>query len=560
MFKKNEGYKQGDIFSVDERLSSKQSKLWKNSREHKFYFEVFQKIDEDLFSCLYSSKKSRPNVSVNQMVGSLILKHLNNWTYDKLFSNLNFNLLTRHALGIHRIDEDVFSPASIYNFQNKLIDHYNSTGVDLITQVLSSLNKQYVDIYNVDTSIQRGDSFLIGSNIVDYSRVQLLVEVLVRFYRVMSVNEKSSFSEFKSYVENTSSQYVYQLKKEELPKELKSLGNLYYRLLKKYKRKYTDIEAYKVMKRVFDEHFNEKKKGREIVKKKVTSSALMSPDDLEATFRYKAGNQSKGYVGHISETVNKDNKVNLITDVVVKQNNVGDERILEERLLLMLEKTLDLKEYHVDGAYASEEVDKLAKANDISIYQNNFRGRKSSSGIEIKLDNEVYKITCKGGQKVQAEVSLDNERKVKRGVAKFDYKICKTCPYLEECKLKELGGKRTRKQKAYYFGEKQLLINERRSRSKNIPKEKRTLRANVEATVKEMKRGMKDGKVRIRQWRRISTHMILTAIAINFTRIAKNRSQNSCFECRNFIQDYQHKTNISYMIINKSIEIPNLAA
>jgi len=52
MFKKNEGYKQGDLFSVDEKLRSKQSKLWKNSREHKFYFEVFQKIDEDLFSCL----------------------------------------------------------------------------------------------------------------------------------------------------------------------------------------------------------------------------------------------------------------------------------------------------------------------------------------------------------------------------------------------------------------------------------------------------------------------------------------------------------------------------
>jgi len=391
----------------------------------------------------------------------------------------------------------------------------------LITQVLSGLNKQYVDIYNVDTSIQRGDSFLIGSNIMDYSRMQLLVEVLVRFHRILSVREKSSLREFKRYVENTSSQYVYELKKEELPKEIKSLGNVYYRLLKKYKRKYKATEAYQVMKRVFEEHFNEKKKGGGVAKKKVTSSALMSPDDLEATFRYKAGNQSKGYVGHISETVNKDNTVNLITDVVVKQNNVGDEKILEERLPIMLERTPDLKEYHVDGAYASERVDKLAKANEVSIYQNNFRGRKSGSGIEIKVEEKIYKIKCKGGQEVQADVSLDNAGEVKKGVAKFDYEICKTCPYLEECKLKEVGGKRTRKQKAYYFGEKQILINQRRLRSENIPKEKRTLRANVEATIKEMKRGMKDGKVRIRQWRRISTHMILTAIAINFTRIAK---------------------------------------
>jgi len=50
---------------------------------------------------------------------------------------------------------------------------------------------------------------------------------------------------------------------------------------------------------------------------------------------------------------------------------------------------------------------------------------------------------------------------------------------------------------------------------------KKFSRANVEATVKETKRGMKNSKVRIRGRIRVSFHMVLTVIAINFTRISK---------------------------------------
>lgn len=561
MFKKNEGYKQCDIFSVANQLSARQIKLWEQSREHRFFYEVFVKINEEIFSCLYSTKKSRPNVSVNQMVGALILKHLNNWTYDQLFSNLNFNILTRHAIGIQRIDESVFSPASIFNFQNKLIEHYNSTGEDLITLVLNQLNKKYINIYGVDTSIQRGDSFLIGSNIVDYTQVRLLVEVIVRFYRTLNKKEQINFSTlFSRYIKVTSSQYVYQLKQEELPREMKALGELYYRLLKKYKRKYKDKETYQMMDRVFKEHYKQESKSNIITKKKVTSGTLMSPDDTEATYRFKAGKYSKGYVGHISETVNKHNQVNLITDAVVKPNNIGDEQILEERLPIMLQNTEGLKEYHVDGAYASQGVDMLAKENGISIFQNNFKGRKSSSGVEIIREKESYKVRCKGGQEIEADIKADKAGKLTRGRASFDYSICKNCQYLEQCKLKEMGGKRSQRRRAYYFGEKQLLISERRTRSKNVPEQKKKLRANVEATVKEMKRGMKNGKVRIRQWRRISNHVILTAIAINFTRIAKNMTQQSCFDHRKNWESYQHRKYTRYSKIEQNTKTSNIAA
>lgn len=169
MFKKNETYKQYDLFGVTNNLSKKQAKIWDNSIEHSFFENLFSKINENNFSILYSDKKSRPNMPVNQLVGSLIIKHLLNWTYDELFRNLNFNILTRHAIGINSLQDDVFSEASIFNFQNRVIEYFVDTGKDLMTEVFDNLTTDQLKTFGIKTDIQRGDSFLLGSNIFDWT-------------------------------------------------------------------------------------------------------------------------------------------------------------------------------------------------------------------------------------------------------------------------------------------------------------------------------------------------------------------------------------------------------
>jgi len=195
MFRKNESYKQQNLFGIDQQLSAKQRQMWDKSLEHKFFEIVFQQIDEARFSVLFSSAKSRPNVPVNQLVGALILKHLNDWTYEELFKNLTFNLLTRHAIGIQELEQNVFSEASIFNFQNRVIEYYLQTGEDLLTEVFDKWTTKQLQGFGIKTSIQRGDSFLIGSNIFDYSRLQLLIEVLLRFYRVLEEGDKGIYQE-----------------------------------------------------------------------------------------------------------------------------------------------------------------------------------------------------------------------------------------------------------------------------------------------------------------------------------------------------------------------------
>jgi len=64
------------------------------SEEYTFYKLIFCNIKENIFSAIYSKTKSRPNAPINAMVASLILMQRYKWSYQELFKNIQFNILT----------------------------------------------------------------------------------------------------------------------------------------------------------------------------------------------------------------------------------------------------------------------------------------------------------------------------------------------------------------------------------------------------------------------------------------------------------------------------------
>lgn len=534
MFRKNEGYKQQNLFGVSQSLTKKQRAMWNKSREHNFFESIFCKIDEESFRVLYSNKKSRPNVAVNQLVGALILKHLYDWTYEELFTHLSFNMLTRHALGINDWTENVFSEASLFNFQNRVSAHYVETGQDLFTQVFDKLTVGQLSDLNISTKIQRGDSFLMGSNIFDYSRVHLLLEIIHRLYRILDEEDKIKVkSEIEPYLKTTAGQYIFRLEKGVLPKEIEKLGFIYHTLYERLKEKYRDDEVFKIFERAYIEHFEiVAQKVKVIDGKELTSGNLMSPDDGQATFRKKGKERSKGYTGHISETADPDNQINLITDIDVQPNNVDDAKILENRLGEMLKKTPGLAEYHGDGLYGSPSLDILMEKEKIKQIQTSMRGRRSNGGMEMwRQENGQVIVKCGGGQSVQAI------RKSKTWRAEFDYVKCEKCPLKDKCTARITGTKRNNPKRYLTFYDKVILCHARARNINSIPEERRTIRANVEATVKEAKRGIKNGKLRVRGLLKAKFYLVWTALAINLTRIHRFSFSKTPF-LSNFMASY----------------------
>lgn len=518
MFRENVAYLQKSLLGLFNSMPKSMQKEANESEEHSFYELIFCNIDESRFSVLYSDNASRPNAAVNCMVAALILQNRRNWTYVELFNNLRFNILTRLAFGLDNIEAMPFCPATLFNFQNRLLNHQLKTGEDLVEQVFDKLTDEQLKKLGLKTSIQRTDSFLVDSNIRDYTRIQILVETIIRFYRVLSEQEKKQFIDrFSDYIKGTSGQFIYRLKKSELPHELEKLAQFYHWVVKKFRSQYKNKVIYQILERVYHEHFTvAHKKVKVKPAEELSSSSLQSPDDPEATFRQKRKRKSKGRSINVVETAHPENPINLVTDVSVHQNNTDDSKALHGRCDILKKKTPDLSELHTDGGYGSSENDGKFESLGITQVQTAIKGRKSEVRFTIQhKGKDLYAVECPQQQ-------CQSERARTRFKACFDKTICAVCQHREHCPAIEQKHSRV-----FYFNHDDYLRSKRFQIVQKIPKERRTLRNNVEATVKEFTCKTKNGKLRVRGTFKTKMYAFTTAISINFGRIYRYNLQTS---------------------------------
>lgn len=516
MFRKNTKHLQESLFGFRNDLAKKQQKELDESEESKFYEIIFCNIDEEYFSCLYSDTDSRPNAPINAMVSSLILMHKRSYTYEEFFRNLNFNLLTKAALGLQKIDEIPFCPATLFNFQNRLNEHYVSTGENLLEKTFDNLTLDQIKELKIKADIQRTDSFFAASNIRNYSRLQLLVEVLIRLSRILDDADVEYFKELlEHYVKNTSANYIYNLKASDVPHHIEKIGAIYYRLYEQLQSKYSENPVFQIFERVYKEHFKVKSKKVKVKQPdELTSDSLQSPDDIDATFREKKGKRSKGQSINLFETANPENPINLINDVSVHANNVNEDKILHERIDVVKEKTPHLDELHHDGAYGSSDNDKKFEELHITPVQTAIKGKTAQVELQIERINEnQYNVSC-------PNQSALSEKGRKRKKASFDLCVCSTCSLSSGCPTTT-----TKKARVYYFTEADYLKKKRLNQINKIPIQRLKLRNNVEATVAEFTRKMQNKKLKVRGYFKTTIFAYTAAIAINFGRIFRYMPQ-----------------------------------
>jgi hypothetical protein len=91
---------------------------------------------------------------------------------------------------------------------------------------------------------------------------------------------------------------------------------------------------------------------------------LQNPSDPDATFRSKAGEEHRGYVANLEESVGENGSV--ITDYQFEQNTYSDSQFLHDSW-----EKMDTQEEAVilatDGAYPTPENQKLAESKNVQI-------------------------------------------------------------------------------------------------------------------------------------------------------------------------------------------------
>lgn len=517
MFRLNETHRQQDLFGLKTQLSPELWERLKETKEYAFYEEIFCRIPEADFADLYRRHPaSRPNAPINTLVGALILQHLNDWSFEDLLDHLAFDLKARSALGLWSLSEVPFCRATLFNFKNRLCKHMARTGRDKFQVVFDGLTEEVLKRFGLKTGIQRCDSTQIGSNLREYTRVELLVEVALRMWRVLEEADQAAHAErFAPYVAaGSSGQFLHRTRGSDLGAALERLGGLYAWMAEALEAAYGETEVHGIVRRVFAEHFARvEEKVAVRPPEEIRSDSLQSPDDLDATYRKKDGEAYHGYVLHAAETADPENPFQLITDVVVAPNTEEDSRILHERLPEMQRKTPDLRELHTDGAYGSEANDRLQAELGIEAVQTAISGYEAQAPMRIERDAAGgLQVQCPAGHTVAGQRALIHYK------AEFAASECAGCPFASVCQ----GTPRAQGRRTFYFSEADVLRQERHRRIQTLPKERRTLRANVEATIKELKTPCRDGKLRTRGLRAASQYAFLRAIAVNFGRVYRH--------------------------------------
>ena len=530
MFKKNTQHLQPALISAISELPEKHLKLLRGSWSESFYHDFFCEIDEDIFAVLYASEPSRPNVPVNVLTALEVLKAGFGWSDEELFENFCFNLQVRHALGYDRLGDGDFAIRTLYYFRERLSKHYLETGINLLEQVFCQVTDAQIQDLQVRTGMQRMDSTQIASNIVNASRLQLLIEAIQRLHRILNEADQDRLAEtFAPYIQGTAGQYTYRVKgQQETLEHLCQVGAAIDHLLIALKDGYANEPAYQVLERIFTENF---KLVEEDIKPKerheLGSGSLQSVDDLEASYRTKGKANFKGYAANITETCDPENELQLVTKVQVSPNNIDDTKLLAEALPDLKERT-DLDTLYTDGGYGSRETDEVLAKENIQQIQTAIRGRKPSreklhlSDFEIsQADNgRPTRITCPNQQIV--EVQSTSQRK--GFVAHFDRKTCLGCPYVEACPAKP--GKRD-PNRHLRFNQAQINVSQRHRISQQHLREGQNLRAAIESTVRQVKHPFPAGKLPVRGLFRVASMVIGSALMTNIRRIQQFRVEKS---------------------------------
>jgi len=541
MFKKSES-QQFDLFeSIEGFLSDRKQKIFSDPScwHNTFYSDVTSRIDESIFSVLYSSKMGRCNAPIRVLLGMCILKDGNGWSDEQLFRHCRFDLQVIRALGYTNMKEDIPVEATYYSFRKAIKEYEQSTGIDLLDECFTKITSGQIESYKVSGEKVRMDSKLINSNIRRSTRLEMILETVRVFTTDKTINisllsevmDEQDYHLLKLLKKKTVSNITYSLDAKGEKALLHRLGFILKQLLSYFPKS----RHYSVANQIYEDHYhlnqedsnnNDNKEDAGLDQdqssqlkdsKEVKSDSIQSIHDPDAAYRTKGKGASKqnitGYHANITETCGNDNTVNLILSVEVSRANVSESEFLfpsinaSEKVLEQANPTgtNKIKQVTNDGGYDSvENREKMREANSPSWNMSKIKGRELV--FEFSYDKEGKPIVQDAKTKELYQINYSE-------------------------KLKKYVIIRPNKKARRYFTKQQIedyIFLQKIMDGKT--EEDKKLRPNVESAIHQtFHRLEKRKKIKYRGLLKCKTYVYFRAIWVNFSRILKQKLELSSF-------------------------------
>ena len=521
MFKKSDKHKQLDAFSspIEYLKDSSMNYYLKNDSWHnQFREQVVMRVDESLFSVLYSNGKGAPNVSIRVLIGMMILKEGQGWSDEQLFESSNYNLLVRSALGLMTLEDAVPVASTYYLFRRNLVEYAKEHEEDLFKKCQAQITKSQILEFNVSGKQVRMDSKLIGSNIAWYTRYELIHETLRLFIaeRQEFIYKKSLSKEEFLLIRNiegeTGNKVVYRSTKVEIDQQFIALGLLMYRFINLFKL--NPYGQYQTIKTVFEHQFSVSKEKLvlPLENEKISSKSIQSPHDTDCHYRNKDGNKIKGYSANVTETCDQPKEdeqdkpvLNLITDTQVEVVSTSDCDFLKQALSQSQEiLPNNIEKAYTDGAYNSVGNQDYCQDNFIDLLLTGMQGGKPRYEVSLDSQDQNRLIVIDNITGNQIESQQLNARKD---------------PTQKKWRIKTDDGKYR------YFNLETLRASILRKKLKEIPIEETNIRCNVEATIFQLGYHYSNDKSNYRTLAKHKLWAYSRSLWINFVRILKYVTQ-----------------------------------
>jgi hypothetical protein len=336
---------------------------------------------------------------------------------------------------------------------------------------------------------QRIDTTLFMSNIKKSGRIALAYDVLVKGVKAIPEGSRTEILA-QSLEPGFKTDVLYRTKAQEMDSKLATLLNLCEEALQILKAHpgLKDSGEARILDRFLNEQsVTESESGKRTPKpnKEISSGSLQSAYDEDATFRKKGNVSQSGYVLGITETCNKENDVQFITDYTVYPNNTSDVTILKDRMEEIKENT-GCTDLYADGGFHCEDVHKDAQEMGIEIHLTNMSGTEPSKKLpvtEFEIDESTNIIQkCPGGHApTRASVSRSQTS------AHFPHEACANCELSAKCHSKKQG-----KDNVVRINLKAINASREREAMKANRKENTSMRAGIEGSNSALKRKGQD--------------------------------------------------------------------
>lgn len=508
MFKKSNKHNQVDLFCGVPSILEGKSLVQYNNKEgwhNQFRKQIVSRIDESIFKVLFNEKMGAPNASVSLLIGMMILKDSSGWSDLQLFENCRFNLLTRSALGLFNLNDDIPTDSTYYLFRKRIHEHQRLHNEDLLEKTFELITRQQIIDFEVNGKNIRMDSKLIGSNIAYFSRYEIIHQTLTLFYKTLKNINLSQFSEdekqqLKNLLEEEPVKTVYRSSKDEIQTRMQSIGILVHKTLQVFSEQKS--EQYLLLQRVFQEQYKVDE-GQKVLlrpKEEIISGSVQSPHDPDSAYRHKVDQKVKGYSVNITETITE-GQLNLITNVIVDKANVSDTIFVQPAIENTIAITgMPVEKVYADGAYQSPNNDQYCQNIDMV-----FTGIQGAiSRFDLKLTPECLFVTdSQTGKLYKAFLA----KKMKN--SKEDKWVIET------------------DEGRFYFNQQAIRTSHMRRLMKQRPLEESQKRNNVESTMNHLGCPLRNSKSKYRRLIKIQMWAICRCLWINLIRII-NYLEQTC--------------------------------